>query len=196
LDAEEQVAWQYLRQHLAADPVWESTDAWKIAMQRDLEARLCLLRTIARLIQVPVDEGGLGLPILDTYSNDFQRRPSPAVSQQYAFALLLQLMCQALKLKDGPQVRDSFRVTDPNAIRLGNDQIIWSPDAAQREAAVNYFLNKQDEWVSLPETQTAADAYRLVEEKTAEVKQHLERLELAQVFPRGSTCDGCKGWNI
>jgi hypothetical protein len=204
LDVEAQApeAWKRLRQHLADDPVLGSIDSWKIAMQRDLEARLCLLRTIARLIQSPADEGGLGLPIFDADNIGFDGCPEPAVSRQYAFKLLVQLMCQALQLKHGLYSRDTFGPENPNlsgnnsGVMLGNDRIIWSPDANQREWAIEYFLNKQEEWVSMPETQAAADAYRLAEEKTAEVKRHLERLGLDQVFPRGTTCDGCKGWSV
>jgi hypothetical protein len=70
LDPETRVAWQYLRQHLAADPVWESIDSWKSAMERDLEARLSLLRTIAKLIQEPIDEGGTGLPVVASIGYD------------------------------------------------------------------------------------------------------------------------------
>ena len=116
-----------------------------------------------------------------------------AVSWKYAFALLDQIMSKTLKLNHASHIKGSFRSDGTNAVILGDNRVIWSSDGAQRESAIDYFMRKQDEWVSLPETQLAAAAYQLAEQKTAEVKRHLERLELALSFPLGTRCPGCSG---
>jgi hypothetical protein len=72
--------------------------------------------------------------------------------------------------------------------------VIFSPGPAQREAAVDFFLHAQEEWVSLEEVKAAAEAYWLAEHRTEEVKGHLERLKLDLGFPKGSLCEGCRGW--
>jgi hypothetical protein len=185
--------WQYLQQHLPKDEVWADIESWKQAMAEDLAARLTLLNAVVQLIGKPVEEGGTGLPVL--VEMGYMGSVEPAVSFGYAFAIHDQVMSRSLGLRHAPHSREAFRSEFPNTIHLAGKPVIFSPDPTQREAAVEFLLRAQKEGVSLPEAKAAAQAYRLAEQQTEAVKeQHLDRLRLEIAFPKGSLCEGCRGW--
>jgi hypothetical protein len=192
LNAEEKLEWQYLKQHLPGDPVWDAVEACKQALAGDFAARLALLNAVVQLIGNPVEEGGTELPVLAEMG--YMGSTQPAVSLYYAFAIHDQVMSRSLNLRHAPHPRGAFQSEIPNTIHLAGQPVISSPDPTQQEAAVEFLLRAQKEWVSLPEAKAAAEAYRLAEHRTEEVKGHLDRLKLDLAFPKGSLCEGCKGW--
>lgn len=191
LDAEGKQEWKYLNQHLTDDPVWAAIEGWEQAMAKDIEARLALLQAIVKRIEGPTAEGALGLPVRADMGA--AGTPEPAVSLYYAFTIHDQVLSQALGLRHAPLARGLFTLEGSSTIHLGGHPVISSPDQAQREAAIEFLLRVQMEWVSLPEVGVAAEAYRQAEAKTSAVKGHVERLRLRVAFPPGSTCDACRG---
>lgn len=199
LDTEEKLEWKYLNQHLQGDPVWDALKDWKQAMAEDLTVRQALLQAIVKLIERPAAEEGLGFPVRADIPRpadpDQVKLTEPAVSFYYALEIHDQVLSQALGLRHMLTTREAFSVSTgyQRTLSLGGGPAIFSPDPAQREAAIAFLLKAQTEWVSLPEVEVAAEAYRQAEARTKQVKDHVERLRLAVGFPQGSTCYACRG---
>jgi hypothetical protein len=104
----------------------------------------------------------------------------PALSLYYAFAIHDQVMSRSLNLRHARHSRGAFWSEFPNTVHLAGQPVISSPDPTQREAAIEFLLKTQEEFVSLPEAKATANAYQLAEHRTDEVRGHLDRLRLAQ----------------
>ena len=81
---------------------------------------------------------------------------------------------------------------EEDAVELCGNPVVYAPEEAQRELAIQFFVKAQEALACLPETLVAAEAFRKAEEKTVAVKAHIDRLKLAVGFPQGTVCDGCK----
>jgi hypothetical protein len=193
LTAEGKIAWKYLKQHLAGDGVWNVIEDWKKAMAGDLASRLALLDVIIQHIEKPVREGGTGLPVINDM--DPMGSPEPAISLQCAMDTHHQVMSHGLNLPLAMHPKEAYRKEHPGVVSVAGQPFISSSDPVQLEAAIECLWKAQMDWASLPEAKAAAEAYRAAEQATGEVKRHLERLALALTFPRGSSCEGCPGWN-
>ena len=82
LDSEEMLEWNYLKQHLDGDPVWDAVNVWKQAMADDISARLKLLQVMIERVQRPQEEGGVGLPVHQKVGDS--ETSEPAVSGYFA----------------------------------------------------------------------------------------------------------------
>ena len=192
LPVEQKLEWAYLRQHLSDDPVWDAIEAWKQAMAEDLGARMAILRGITPLIEKPEAQGGLGLSVVP----DIMKRSEneAAVDLYYVFTIYRQVLAQSLGLSLVAKRKEEFLSEAPDTVHLGGRPVIAAPNAALRGQAVDFLLQAQDKFVSIEEAQTAKVCYREGEQRTDELKRHLDRLRLARAFPAGTLCDGCRGW--
>jgi hypothetical protein len=161
-------------------------------MAEDLGARMAFLRGIIHHIEKTEAEGGLGVPVVP----DIMKRGGneAAVDPYYAFTVYRQVLSRSLHLPLAPKRKDEFWPEAPDTVHLGGRPVITAPDATLRERAVNFLLEAQKKLVSMEEAQAATDCYRKAEQKTEELKRHLDRLRLARVFPTGVYCDVCSGW--
>jgi hypothetical protein len=193
LSAEGKIAWRCLKQHLADDGVWNVIEDCRKAIAGDLASRLALLDAIIQHIEKPVGEGGTGLPVINDMGP--MGSPKPAVSLQCAMDTHHQVMARSLELPLAMHPKEAYCKEHPGVVSVASQPFISSPNPAQLEAAVECLWKAQMDWASLAEAKIAAEAYRAAEQATEEVKRQLERLALALTIPRGSSCEGCQGWN-
>ena len=188
LDIEATLEYRYLRQHLPADPLWSSLEAWKKAMVEDLRGRFTLLKKVISLVEKPEAEGGAGLPVVPDM--DFAAE-GEGLSTYYTFTIHDQVLSRCLRLNHGGKETGQFSREGLNSTRLGSHSVISGPDEEGHKRLVEFLLKVQKEWTDLPEARAAAGGYLRAESATVEVCQNIDRLRLAVGFPPGSRCGGC-----
>ncbi len=189
LEAEKRLEWNYLRQHLLDDPMWKAVEAMKNSIGDDLAARMALLEEVVRRVELPVVDGGTGLPLLSEIRYD--GTPHPAVSLHYAFDVFDQVLSQALNLRQAPHPRESFDEEVKGVTQLAGQRMVSSADPEHHSAAIDVAIRASREWKAMPEAEVAAKCYRSAEERTALVNSHVDRINLMVRLPSGTTCEGC-----
>ena len=188
LSAENQeVEWQYLHQHLAAYPLWEAIDHWKLAMAQDFIARQALFEALMLLV-----EAHTKLAVLPEVS-DYEAK-EPSLHLNYVHALYNQVFCKVLGIPIAPRRRDELNYEMEGRVRLGSHLVIVGSSKGQQERAIKFFIRAQDKLVELAEAQSATEVYRQAEKQTHELTLALRRILLAPGPPRDSRCDGCRDW--
>lgn len=188
LDIESRMEYRYLRQHLPDDLIWSALEAFRQMMAHDIAARLTLLEKVTALVERPEAEGGTGLTVIPDLDFGTEKE---AVSSYYVFTIHDQVLSRCLGLNHAAKERREFSREAPNLTRLGSYTVISGPDEGRHTRLIELLLKAQEEWTDLPEAGAAAEAYRLAEAATSEVRQQLDRLRLAVGFPTGSRCQGC-----
>ena len=190
LDSEEMLEWNYLKQHLDGDPVWDAVNVWKQAMADDISARLKLLQVMIERVHRPQEEGGVGLPVHQKVGDS--ETSEPAVSGYFAFTIFAHVLSRSLGLRHVPLRRDVFRSEAPNMTHLGGNTIAFSANQSDHERAVGWLLKSQEELVSLREAKASAEAYHRAESEASKLKRHVDRVRLSGAFPQGGVCDACR----
>ena len=185
LQAEDELEWQYLKQHLAGDELWDAIEAWKLAMAQDIRARLGLLDELARRVREAID-----LPLVEEL-----REPENRINYVYPYYVHLlydQVFAQALGNQVSPKTRAQFEVREGGRVNLSSFLILRSDNVARVEDAIEFFLDAQTSLSSLEATRDAAALYRNAEAITQDLKLHLRRILLAPGLPPGTYCEGCR----
>ncbi len=179
--------WLYLRQHLEGDPLWSAVADWKEAMARDVASRLALLREIfART------EQGTRMRAVEDLGS--AHGDEPALDVYYPYTIYDQVFSRTIGIRVAPKSRDEFMPQPPHTLCLGGRPVIRSPDAAERERAVDFLFEAQTALLEIPQVREAKRAYDAALRMTEEVKRIANRIRLAVALPTGSTCDGCRKW--
>jgi hypothetical protein len=189
LDAEDSVEWKYLEQHLENTTLWEAIDEFHIAMALDTEARFKLLERIKYLVQLPIEEGGTGLVVVDHIGYGDEAEPKAGL--YYVFTIYDQVLSQAVELPLQVKEPREFLLEPPNRVQLGDHRVLCGPDPDQLQAAVDWLLKAQQELVQLSETKSAAEAYSRANRAAQEVTREIDEIRLRGKFPEGSRCRIC-----
>ena len=190
LNAESRPEWPYLRQHLAQDDLWKDIEDCKEKLARDIMARFQLIDAVAERIRRPREEGGLALA--NSPELGFVGVTRPEVTIYYVFTIFYQVLSQCLELPLGLKRQDEFVTGDvENTIFLGGIPVIRLIQGSQREEVIQFLLRAQADWVSLPESLAAAQAYRVAKAAIDGVNRIIDRLRLTPGFSPGSKCELC-----
>lgn len=181
---EGKLEWDYLRQHLIDDPIWDAINSWKQTMVKDLNARFGLLDKI-----VAETQSRIGIPVLADLARSGNDKD--ALGLYYAYTIFDQVFSRVVGIPLAQKCKNDFTFEPPNVTLLGSYMVIRGQDRSLHTLAINYLLEAQVSLAELVETRAVRAAYKSALSKTALVKKHSERIRLAVAFPEGSTCDGC-----
>jgi hypothetical protein len=96
-----------------------------------------------------------------------------------------------LKSPLAPKIKEEFRLEAFGTIQLGSYPVIQAADPTERDQAVDWLLEMQDEVVEWPKTQAAGESYSRAMAACRNVQRQLDLLQLQAGVPAGSRCDSC-----
>ena len=187
LFVEDRLEWEYLRQHLVGDPVWEALDRWKAAMAGDLVARRALFDKIKEATQ-----SSTTLPVLQDISGD--SGTEPYIHPYYLTTIYDQIVRQVIGMSWQLIRREEFRTEGATRIFLSGFLMFVSPDPKQVDCLISLLLETQTKFVDMDEAKAAGMGCGRAKGETAILKQHVRRILLSLGLPPGSMCDGCRAW--
>ncbi len=187
LDAEEKVEWEYLRQHLDGNSIWDEINDWKRATAQDLSARRDLFNTLSRK-----SHEATGLPVHDKLEDDGGGKP--CLHPYYVAAIYDQVISAVLGNRIRQKKPGDFwgrsEGQSEGKVSLGGFLVISGCNAEEIDRATNFFLEAQMRFIELREAKDVARLYSEADEKSSKLKRAVKRILLTP-GPIGN-CELCR----